>query len=111
MVREVEGIHKRDHTLAKLGAKPGDLCRGALAPQLEVKKGERAHLVGDEIHLGRSVEAVLEEVLSVLLDSPRAVKPTNEFECRDDAVRRVLRLGELVESLSELTASWSEISR
>lgn len=61
-------------------------------------------LVTEVVHLGRRVESELEEVLSVLLDSPGSVKSAEERKSGDNSIGRVLGLLQLWERLAELTA-------
>lgn len=63
------------------------------------------YLGTDDIHLLGSVEPVLEEVTRVLLDRPGAVETSHLLERLDDSVALVLLLGQLSESLDELTGS------
>lgn len=82
----------------------GNEGRGRLA-ELEA---ERVDLVVDRVNVGRGVEAILEEVGGVLLDGPGAVEAADLLERGNDAVGRVLRLGELDERVAELTDGVSQ---
>lgn len=85
VVRHVKAVGEEHCALAQLGAQP-------------------RHLGRDDVHLRRREEAVLEEVLRVLLDRPAAVQPADRFERRDDTVVCWLVLGELDECLAEHAA-------
>lgn len=84
--------------------KCGNEGRGRLA-ELEA---ERVDLVVDRVNVGRGVKAILEEVGGVLLDGPGAVEAADLLERGNDAVGRVLRLGELDERVAELTDGVSQ---
>ena len=57
----------------------------------------------DNVHLFGRVETVFEEVLSVFFDGPESVQSTDEFEDRDDTIRRRFSLLQFEERSSELS--------
>jgi len=89
VVREVEAVGQEDGAVAQLGA-------------------QARHLGRDGVHLRRGEEAVLEEVLRVLLDRPAAVQGADLLERRDDAVVGRLVARELDERLAEHAAGERE---
>lgn len=85
VVADVERVDERDGVLADVGAQARDLER------------DRVHVLGLEV-------AVAQEEASMLLDLPQAIETADDRERLDDAVARVLRLGELLDAITELSA-------